>query len=303
MTHLKIVERMRTGLTISTVGHAALLFWGLIAFVAKPFDSAPAISMPIDVISADQFSKITKGQQDAKKADIPKPLVEKQADPTPTEAPKAKISEKKEVVAAKEEAPPPPESKPEKQDKKAEPKADPIAEALKKDEQQKKPEEKKAESKPAPTPPAPPKKPAPKFDPTKIAALLDKREAQRQAVTGATPSREASLGAPNANAQTLSQSELDALRARLAQLWNPPIGIQRPEEMIVTVRVRFKSDGTLAGPPEVMSSGRGATYESARESAIRALYRGQPFDMLRPQTYDSWKDIEINFDPREMFRG
>jgi hypothetical protein len=24
--------------------------------------------------------------------------------------------------------------------------------------------------------------------------------------------------------------------------------------------------------------------------------------MLRPQNYDQWKDIEITFDPRDMFR-
>ena len=44
-------------------------------------------------------------------------------------------------------------------------------------------------------------------------------------------------------------------------------------------------------------------FESARDSAIRALYRGQPFDMLRTETYDAWHEMEITFDPRDMFRG
>jgi hypothetical protein len=25
--------------------------------------------------------------------------------------------------------------------------------------------------------------------------------------------------------------------------------------------------------------------------------------MLRPETYEEWKDIEITFDPRDMIRG
>ena len=38
------------------------------------------------------------------------------------------------------------------------------------------------------------------------------------------------------------------------------------------------------------------------ESAKRAILSCQPFTMLRPQNYDQWKDIEITFDPRDMFR-
>jgi hypothetical protein len=39
------------------------------------------------------------------------------------------------------------------------------------------------------------------------------------------------------------------------------------------------------------------------ESAKRAILTCQPFKMLRADTYDQWKDIEITFDPREMFGG
>jgi colicin import membrane protein len=39
------------------------------------------------------------------------------------------------------------------------------------------------------------------------------------------------------------------------------------------------------------------------ESAKRAILRCQPFKMLKPEHYDQWKDIEINFDPQYMLRG
>jgi colicin import membrane protein len=42
---------------------------------------------------------------------------------------------------------------------------------------------------------------------------------------------------------------------------------------------------------------------AARDSAIRALFRGQPYDMLKPEHYEQWKDVEITFDPRDMIRG
>jgi colicin import membrane protein len=149
--------------------------------------------------------------------------------------------------------------------------------------------------------PTPPKQP--KFDADKIAALLDKRDPQRNAATGADLNSAPSLGTSQGNAKRLSASELEALRARLMALWNPPVGIKNPEEFIIRVRMQLKPDGRLAGPPQVLTSGHGQLYDSARDSAIRAVFRAQPFDMLRKETYDTWKDIEVTFDPRDMFRG
>lgn len=292
---------MRTGLAISAVGHLALLAWGLVTFVPKAFDSNSAEALPIDIITTEQFSKVTAGQKDAKKIVQPKPLVEKIAEPKPAENPAPKIVEKKkEIQAAAAEPAPAPESKPEKAEKKTpEIKLDQIAEALKKDEG-KKPLTEKAET---PVPPRRPTPPQPKFDASQVAALLDKRAPQRQAAAGSMLNPVASVGLANAESATLSQSELDALRARLAKLWNPPIGIRKPEDFIVRIQVRLGRDGKLAAPPQVVTSGKGNEFESARDSAVRALYQGQPFDMLRPETYDVWNDMEITFDPREMFRG
>lgn len=312
---------MRTGTTISAAAHVGVVLWAVLVFDVTPLENAGLESIPVDFVSASEFSKMTEGVTNAQKQEAPKPLVEKQGETKPVLEQVEKLTEKQEIVTPKEATPPPtpepakaeqkpePAPKPEKAEQKPEPKADPIAEALKKDEKQKKPEDKpteaKAEAKAVPLPQKkPPQKPQPKFDPAQVAALLDKRDPQRRAATGDTINRTASLGAPGANAPELSQSELDALRARLMQLWNPPIGIRNAGDMIIRVRVLLRPDGTLAGPPSVLTSGRGPMFESARDSAIRAVFRGQPFDMLRPQTYETWKDIEVTFDPRDMlFRG
>lgn len=298
---------MKAGVIISVVAHALLLAWGVISFAAKPLEAKPTESLPVDIISDKDFSQITQGQEKAKQQEKPKPLVEKEAEKKPVKDPTPKVSEKKEILPAAESIPVPtpaptkaemrPNSTPEQ-------KPDPIAEALKKDEAKPQPAPKQAEAKPVPSPVKKPPIPVPpKFDPMKIAALLNKQEPQRQAATGDRINHNVSLGLASGSATQLSQSELDALLARLKQLWNPPAGAKNPEDLVVVIRIQLKRDGTLAAPPLVITSGKDPLFVAARDSAARALFRGQPYDMLRKETYDLWKDMEIRFDPRDMFRG
>jgi len=298
---------MKVDWAISALAHAGLLAWGLVSFSAKPFE-APPEGLPVDIVSATEYSQVMAGAKKAPKAETPKPLVEKIAEKKLVEDPTPKVPEKREIKQAKAEPPPMPEPRPKppqsaEAKQPPEPKVDPIAEALKKEAAAKKKEEarKKKEQKRAEKPQ--PKKREPRFDPDKVAALLDKRAPQRHASTGDTLNNTASLGLPGATSARLSQSEIDALRARLAQLWNPPVGAKTPDELVVRVRIRLQRDGRLSGPPQVLTSGSSVLFQTARESAIRALFRGQPFDMLLPEHYDQWKDIEITFDPRDMMRG
>jgi outer membrane biosynthesis protein TonB len=294
---------MRTAYTISAVGHAAVLLWSVWSLSATSLPVSSTEGLPVDLVTASDFSKITAGSKDAPKAETPKPLVEKVAEAKPVEDPTAKVVEKKEVKAARK-PPPAPEAKPsesEPEKKQAETKPDPIADALAKDEA-KKPEPKKADVKP-PTPPKKPAPPTPKFDPKQVAALLDKRDSTRLAAAGETLNSAPSLGLSNGAAAQLSLSELEALRARLAQLWTVPAGAKDPQELVVLVRIKLNRDGKLAAPPVVLSSGTSPLFMAARDSAIRALFRGQPYDMLKPEHYEQWKDVEITFDPRDMIRG
>ena len=101
----------------------------------------------------------------------------------------------------------------------------------------------------------------------------------------------------------MSLSELDALRQRLAQLWSPPAGAKDPQELVVVFRIKLQARRPDGSPGRGRNGVRAATPRSsiaARESAARALNRGQPFDMLKPEHYEQWKDIEITFDPRDM---
>jgi outer membrane biosynthesis protein TonB len=295
---------MRTGLTISGAGHAAVLLYCVVTFALGSHRSDSTETLPIDVISATEFSQITKGAKNAPPAEQPKPLVEKVAAAVPVEDPVAKLAQK-EIKAAAEAPPPPPtpEAKPPepKLKKPAQPPPDLIAEALKKEED-KKPEPKRAESKPPP--PAPPKKPAqpepPQFDPRKVEALLDKRVPQRVAAAGEELNRQVSLGLANGTASQLSQNEIGALRERLRRLWSPPAGIKDPRELTLEVVIRLNPDGTLSEPPAVLTSGSSPMFMAAADSARRAVIRGQPYTMLKPEHYELWKEVVVTFDPRFM---
>jgi len=277
---------MKTASAISTGLHAAVLLWALVSFSGKTFEVTPAESLPVDVVSEKDFSEMTKGAKQAPKLEIPKPLVEKIADAKPAEEIAPKLTEKKELKATAEKTPEPQPL----------PKPDPIAEKLKKQDEQKQ----QAKAEPLP-PKKPPQKEQPKFDADKIAALLDKRDPQRNAATGAELNAAPSLGTATGSAAKLSQSEIDALRARLMSLWNPPVGAQDADQFQVTIRIRFKRDGTLDIGPQVMTSGSGARFNAIRDSAVRAVLIGQPFTMLRPDHYDIWKEIDFTFDTKEMF--
>jgi outer membrane biosynthesis protein TonB len=306
-------------LAASVTLHVLVLGYGLVSFSSRSLEAPPPESMPVDIISADQLSKITAGSKSGEK-DKPKPLAEKVADAKPVDDLVGKITEKPPVETEAalpkppvekpvEKKPDPPkpvaESKPKDEPKPVEkkpdpPKVDPIAEALKHDDA-KKPVP-KAEAKAAP--PQPPQKPKERvFDATKMAALLDKRDPTRQAATGAQLNSQASLGAAKGTAATLSQSELDAMRARLTQLWNVQAGTERPEELVVEVRIRLTKERRLAAAPEVVSHGTSQRYQAAADAAVRAVLQGQPYNMLRDETYAQWQDIIVTFDPREMFRG
>ena len=295
------MREMKTGMIVSVIAHVSFLVWGIVSFAARPLEAKPQDSLPVDIISAEKFSQLTKGLKTGKKDAPNKEQVEKVAEPKPVEeTPTTKVTEKKEIKTAAAEptmAMDQQKVEPPKPDKKPPPK-DEIAEALKKEQIKKKQEEQKqkaAEKK---------QQQQPKFDPNQIAALLDKRDPTRQTLTGESLSPQpAALGVRTGSAPKLSQSELDAMRRRLMDLWNPPAGVQNPEQLVVKIRIQLGRDGKLSGPPIVVTSGRGTLFETARDNAIRALFRGQPFEMLSKDTYDLWKEIEITFDPREMNRG
>lgn len=285
---------MRIALTISACAHAAILSWGLISFVVNPLEAEPVEALPVDIITdADlkritDSTQITAGAKNAPKSETPKPLVEKVGEPKLVEDAAPPVSAKPPIMTASATPVPLPQVRPPmpKRQARAEP-DDPIAEALKKDEAKKRKKTKKRER---------------AFEPNRIAALLDKREPRRWASAGDTLSQTASLGVPGGTAQTLTLSEIDALRAQIQACWNPPAGVRDAKELIVKIRLQLRRDGALSADPTLLNRGSHPIFQIAAESAIRAIRSCQPYKLPLAK-YEIWQDVEVTFDPRDMYRG
>jgi outer membrane biosynthesis protein TonB len=292
---------MRSDWVISGAGHAALVLLGLVAFAgAKPAEDMTDY-VPVSVITNADISQAAMGERNAHKPDKAKPLAEKIDQLKPVKEFAPKVVNKPDITTNATPLPAPkPKEKPEQKPKtKPEPKtarnrdrkteqfkADKIAELLKKTEPPRR-------QKPTPK--------TPKYNANQIAELLDHREPQRQVATAAELNSSPSLGAPNAepNAQ-LSQDEIDALRERIRECWSPPAGVDSNTDISVSLRVLFKPDGSLAQMPVVVAGTPSPLGPALAQSGIRALLLCQPFTMLKPQHYAQWKDITVDFDPRDL---
>jgi hypothetical protein len=135
-----------------------------------------------------------------------------------------------------------------------------------------------------------------KLDPTAIFAVGNSNRADFGSTSGALLHLVA--GADRKPIPAYLVSELESLRIRLSDLWHPPAGAKDSQELTVDISMKLKRDGTLASPPTVLTIGESDLFKASRDSALGAIERGQPFNMLRPEHYKQWKEIVITFDPR-----
>jgi outer membrane biosynthesis protein TonB len=295
---------MRGSLTISAIVHLVALGMCLVAFAAQPLEAPATPAMTVNTISVKDFTELTKGVKDAPKLKVDdiKPVADKIDTPKPVDQVAPKVADNKPEIktdtSAKQQAKPDPKpaDKPAKA-KTPDYKPDQIADLLKKKDAAKQP---KPDDKASPdTPP----RDSPQFNADQVAALLDKRDPQRQMAAAETINSQPNLGASTGAAAQLSQSEIDALRARLVQCWNPPPGLDAASKIYVVLRVLFKPDGSMSREPILVEATASPLGPTLAESAKRALLSCQPFTMLKPEHYDQWKDLELKFDPREMLGG
>ena len=292
---------MRSDWIISGCGHVAIFVAGFVTLASSKPNLDMANFVPVSIVTDNDISQAALGQKNAPNQNKPNPLADKIDAEKQVEQVAPKAAAKPEIktdTAQQKPQPKQPEAKPdpkaaeklaEKPDKK-EPqfKPDRIADLLKKEEKQKPREEKPAQQ-------------SPKYDASEIAQLLDHRDPRRELASSSRLNQEANLGAPNAPPDAkLSQTEIDALRQRIRECWSPPPGIDRDSNLYVELRVLFQQDGSLAQPPVVVAGSPSPLGPALAESGKRALLQCQPFTMLKPEHYAQWRDITVNFNPREM---
>jgi colicin import membrane protein len=152
-----------------------------------------------------------------------------------------------------------------------------------------------------------------KFDPDAIKkqlALLD-RDPRKKNAAAATPPPEnetkqkgPALGAPEGRDQKISASEIamiaQVIRSCVASKWNVLSGGVSARETLVRIRLQFNPDGTLNKAPEIMNPQGSSYFVAISESALRAVQDCEPFNLPAPR-YEVWRDIVINFQPKDMY--
>jgi outer membrane biosynthesis protein TonB len=259
------------GLSYSLLLHSAMLVLlgvGLPVLFPDDRDLQP-IAISVEVLPISEISNVPKRQLPEKK-----------------EEPKPKPSPKKE----------PPKPKP---TVKETPKPEPVAPP--------KPAE-KAEKKPAPKP-----KETAKSKPKKEDAfdqllkdLSDSSDSSDAKETPKNPTQNSAKSKSDRYDPTipLSISEKDAIRSQFAKHWRLPAGVRDDYTLRVEVRILVNRDGSVkqAGIASHQAGryARDPIFRAAADSALRAVKLASPLSGLSPDKYSTWKDMVVNFDPKEM---
>ena len=286
---------MNRSIIISSVLHSVLIFITAISlpFLAKkPLDIPPIISVELIQIAektnipfAPKAKKIIEKVKEKEKK-----LVSEQAPPKKVKKTKTKtvvsIDENKKIDNQTPEAVPLPEKTVKKIETKKENKQNPekvddevkqVSEFEKKD----------------------------LFDPNNIAALIDKSKIDSAEVI---KKNNDITQDQDRNIQTtgLTLSEEDALKAQIFGCWSIPLGLPYNEDLLVRIKLKLKPDGSIT-KTEILDHARmnkpgQAFYKVLAESALRAVKLCQPLRV--PSTgYERWKELQLNFDAREMLEG
>ena len=143
------------------------------------------------------------------------------------------------------------------------------------------------------------------FDTNNIAALIDKSKAET-AETNKRTDKVSQNQDKETNFGSLTLSEEDALKAQIFGCWSIPLGLPYKEDLLVKIKLQLKPDGSIIRS-EILDHARmnrpgQGFYKVLAESALRAIKLCQPLRL--PNTgYERWKELQLNFDAREMLEG
>ena len=143
------------------------------------------------------------------------------------------------------------------------------------------------------------------FDPNNIAALIDKSKEEIAETTKKT-NKVSQDQQKNIENVGLSLSEEDALKAQIFGCWSIPLGLPYNENLLVRIKLLLNPDGTVL-QSEILDHARmnrpgQGFYKVLAESALRAVKLCQPL-RVPPTGYERWKELQLNFDAREMLEG
>jgi len=143
------------------------------------------------------------------------------------------------------------------------------------------------------------------FDLNNIAALIDKSKVESAEAINKTDKITQDQD-KSIDFSGLSLSEEDALKAQIFGCWSIPLGLPYNENLLVRIRLQLKPDGSII-KSEILDHARmnkpgQGFYKVLAESALRAIKLCQPL-RVPSKGYERWKELQLNFDAREMLEG
>jgi len=278
------VNELKLGLIFSVVFHITLVGVSVIGIpsLKRDFKGLPE-PIPVEIVQIDDITRVVE----------PKLEREVAQEKPQAKTPKPKPAFQKPTENLSKNAVPLPDAKP-----KEKPKTPPKKEAVRL-----KP---KVTPKPKPRPPS-------KLDMGKIAALIDRSKPKEEVSVAEVKEedvikkledavRKNRVNALEARRATASLQAI--IRQKVEACWSVPAGAKDADDLLVRLRISLRLDGTLSRPPEFLDrdrlfEGGQEFYRTAAESAARAVRRCAPYDLPKGQ-YSLWRQIDFNFDPKEM---
>ena len=143
-------------------------------------------------------------------------------------------------------------------------------------------------------------------DTNALQGLIDKAKEQESAQVVKKNNKVSQDQVRNIENTGLTLSEEDALKAQIFGCWSIPLGLPYNENLLVRIKLNLKPDGSIT-KTEILDHARmnkpgQGFYKVLAESALRAVKLCQPLRV--PSTgYERWKELQLNFDAREMLEG
>ena len=85
--------------------------------------------------------------------------------------------------------------------------------------------------------------------------------------------------------------------------WSRPPGIKISKDLIIKIIVRLDINGNVISlqihKNTLNETARDNTLQPYLDSAIRAIKKASPFEGLKKDRYNTWKELIINFKPIE----
>jgi outer membrane biosynthesis protein TonB len=279
-----VPEGMKTPLVVSAIFHGMIVILAItgLPYLKKEIDPLEATAIPIEILPIAEMTTTNK------------PPVKSQEVPEKPPEEKPVVKEKPPAPPKVEAVEPPKEITPPKPKTEAKPKPKPVVPPPP-EEKLEKPEEKPKEEDVA------------EETPQEFNNLLKNLQDSQPVVDEALPeSKTAETPAPAPQAtfsETLTMSEIDALRQQLSRCWSIQAGARYAEELVVEVRVLVSKERKVMSATIVdqWRYSQDSYFRAAADSAIRAINSPQCETLnLNPDKYDLWKDMVVTFDPREM---